>query len=106
MISAAPLLSGPDYKKIPIFENIDITKMAGYCSIQRGAVLPQDLYRHGRSRPVASAETANRPRAAASRALPRIPGPAGRGRSEEHTSELPSLMRISYSVFCLKTHTT
>src|SRR3546814_1776725 len=25
------------------------------------------------------------------------------GRSEEHTSELPSLMRISYAVFCLKT---
>src|SRR3546814_2319343 len=24
------------------------------------------------------------------------------GRSEEHTSELPSLMRISYAVFCLK----
>src|SRR3546814_10373349 len=24
------------------------------------------------------------------------------GRSEEHTSELQSLMRISYSVFCLK----
>src|SRR3546814_6068730 len=23
-------------------------------------------------------------------------------RSEEHTSELPSLMRISYAVFCLK----
>src|SRR3546814_3690610 len=35
-------------------------------------------------------------------------GPAGagglshRGRSEEHTSELQSLMRISYAVFCLK----
>src|SRR3546814_1349522 len=28
--------------------------------------------------------------------------PAG-GRSEEHTSELQSLMRISYAVFCLKT---
>src|SRR3546814_9148450 len=29
------------------------------------------------------------------------------GRSEEHTSELQSLMRISYAVFCLKkkTHT-
>src|SRR3546814_6856819 len=28
---------------------------------------------------------------------------AGRGwRSEEHTSELQSLMRISYAVFCLK----
>src|SRR3546814_8575365 len=25
-----------------------------------------------------------------------------RARSEEHTSELPSLMRISYAVFCLK----
>src|SRR3546814_5063840 len=26
----------------------------------------------------------------------------GGGRSEEHTSELQSLMRISYAVFCLK----
>src|SRR3546814_4641805 len=26
----------------------------------------------------------------------------GQGRSEEHTSELQSLMRISYAVFCLK----
>src|SRR3546814_10446113 len=32
------------------------------------------------------------------------PGGADRldGRSEEHTSELQSLMRISYAVFCLK----
>src|SRR3546814_10707723 len=29
--------------------------------------------------------------------------PDGRNRSEEHTSELQSLMRISYAVFCLKT---
>src|SRR3546814_6899227 len=28
-----------------------------------------------------------------------------RYRSEEHTSELPSLMRISYAVFCLKKKT-
>src|SRR3546814_7702212 len=28
--------------------------------------------------------------------------PAGTRRSEEHTSELQSLMRISYAVFCLK----
>src|SRR3546814_7537199 len=27
---------------------------------------------------------------------------SGRSRSEEHTSELQSLMRISYAVFCLK----
>src|SRR3546814_1723923 len=31
-------------------------------------------------------------------------GPAA-SRSEEHTSELQSLMRISYAVFCLKTKT-
>src|SRR3546814_3963968 len=29
-------------------------------------------------------------------------GAGPRGRSEEHTSELQSLMRISYAVFCLK----
>src|SRR3546814_3498829 len=34
-------------------------------------------------------------------ARPASPGRAGR-RSEEHTSELQSLMRISYAVFCLK----
>src|SRR3546814_16036133 len=38
------------------------------------------------------------------------PAPAGRPsrgrRSEEHTSELQSLMRISYAVFCLKKTTT
>src|SRR3546814_10366687 len=33
--------------------------------------------------------------------LPLIPKPRIR-RSEEHTSELQSLMRISYAVFCLK----
>src|SRR3546814_1575335 len=30
------------------------------------------------------------------------PSPASVTRSEEHTSELQSLMRISYAVFCLK----
>src|SRR3546814_1062628 len=34
-------------------------------------------------------------------AVPRHPA----GRSEEHTSELQSLMRISYAVFCLKKKT-
>src|SRR3546814_8896928 len=32
----------------------------------------------------------------------RAPAPRLAGRSEEHTSELQSLMRISYAVFCLK----
>src|SRR3546814_10570447 len=31
--------------------------------------------------------------------------PGNRSRSEEHTSELQSLMRISYAVFCLKIKT-
>src|SRR3546814_7377213 len=31
-----------------------------------------------------------------------LPGRESRTRSEEHTSELQSLMRISYAVFCLK----
>src|SRR3546814_4600578 len=39
---------------------------------------------------------------------PALPGRADKGdaRSEEHTSELQSLMRISYAVFCLKKKTT
>src|SRR3546814_4822857 len=39
------------------------------------------------------------------RGAPFQQGAAGR-RSEEHTSELQSLMRISYAVFCLKKKTT
>src|SRR3546814_1684968 len=43
---------------------------------------------------------------AASRQTARSPAPAPSAptdpRSEEHTSELQSLMRISYAVFCLK----
>src|SRR3546814_7090144 len=40
--------------------------------------------------------------AAASTEQGRNPMRRGSGRSEEHTSELQSLMRISYAVFCLK----
>src|SRR3546814_5097510 len=41
--------------------------------------------------------------ASAASAPPRGGDPGiGAGRSEEHTSELQSLMRISYAVFCLK----
>src|SRR3546814_2487387 len=44
---------------------------------------------------------------ACGRVLPQGPGiyAIGDGRSEEHTSELQSLMRISYAVFCLRTKT-
>src|SRR3546814_5592511 len=42
---------------------------------------------------------------AAVRRVPIDPAPIYSGRSEEHTSELQSLMRISYAVFCLKKKT-
>src|SRR3546814_5892959 len=38
--------------------------------------------------------------------LATIPGTHMSSRSEEHTSELQSLMRISYAVLCLKKKTT
>src|SRR3546814_5762717 len=46
----------------------------------------------------ARAESARAP----SRSSARPRGAPRRDRSEEHTSELQSLMRISYAVFCLK----
>src|SRR3546814_6547153 len=60
------------------------------------------------------AASGQRPADALSRWMSRACGPlrrrgrwsgcafGGRDRSEEHTSELQSLMRISYAVFCLK----
>src|SRR3546814_3751549 len=42
---------------------------------------------------------------AAERKKDRKAPPSFRERSEEHTSELQSLMRISYAVFCLKKKT-
>src|SRR3546814_10231834 len=68
-----------------------------------------------RARPVDRGETGERPRhwpawrslrnrsQWARRSLILASNP--RGRSEEHTSELQSIMRISYAVFLLKKHT-
>src|SRR3546814_9343732 len=47
-----------------------------------------------------AATSRNCPSVSASRC--HLPMPAAQGRSEEHTSELQSLMRISYAVFFLK----
>src|SRR3546814_6091630 len=67
------------------------------------------LFRSGPGSPVAGSPAgglAHRPRANPRSPLrPRRCGTASRSRrirSEEHTSELQSLMRISYAVFCLK----
>src|SRR3546814_4777144 len=54
---------------------------------------PGDRGSHCRSRPGGTQPRAHRGSGA---------GRRDRDRSEEHTSELQSLMRISYAVFCLK----
>src|SRR3546814_7111241 len=80
-------------------------RAAGVRSRYRDAVplrrsLPDVLRAHGRS-PAAHQRLARQPRR-----RPRLPEGSGdrrqSRRSEEHTSELQSLMRISYAVFCLK----
>src|SRR3546814_5472483 len=55
-----------------------------------------------------SLDEIRRPRLRPSGSAAIVWGTGGEDRSEEHTSELQSLMRISYPVFCLKhkkTHT-
>src|SRR3546814_8889191 len=80
-----------------------------YTTLFRSTVSPGAFRQHLRRRRLqATAPARHRP-------WPRVesggqrqgPGPrTGRPRSEEHTSELQSLMRTSYAVFCLKKKTT
>src|SRR3546814_4509270 len=74
------------------------------------------LSRHRKARPVKPcrvrtisssqhAERKNQPSQFLFQSRP-FPARACARRSEEHTSELQSLMRISYAVFCLKKNTT
>src|SRR3546814_7586082 len=78
------------------------------CRGARAQRLRQEVYcRLQRARPDFSGERRIRRRTTrmgrgASLPILRMPGQFGRFRSEEHTSELQSLMRISYAVFCLK----
>src|SRR3546814_8570024 len=67
---------------------------------RRHAVLPHPIHQVGHADLVAGSGVHRR--------LSRTSGfrghcPTGQSRSEEHTSELQSLMRTSYAVFCLKT---
>src|SRR3546814_6622656 len=57
------------------------------------------LFRSGRVRAPAGLGHRGQQRGAV---VPAAGRPSHRDRSEEHTSELQSLMRISYAVFCLK----
>src|SRR3546814_8765860 len=59
-----------------------------------------------RAAAVRRSDTAPSPPAVAARGPAAASRKAEPRRSEEHTSELQSLMRTSYAVFCLKTKTT
>src|SRR3546814_9954326 len=63
------------------------------------------LWQHDPKRPIGRIERIEED-ARGLRVIGRLSGASGPGRdaarSEEHTSELQSLMRISYAVFCLK----
>src|SRR3546814_7266518 len=74
----------------------------GFQVAERLAQLPTDQRRHRRIRPDVPAKhereskPVDRHLRGACRAAPAV------GRSEEHQTQLQSLMRISYAVFCLK----
>src|SRR3546814_6558293 len=59
-------------------------------------------HRRGRTSPPPPARRTRNRSAESPRAPPRCVRTTRSARSEEHTSELQSLMRISYAVFCLK----
>src|SRR3546814_6355585 len=63
------------------------------------------FFLRGRGLELAQALSDLRPRARRARIILR-PAAVSMRRSEEHTSELQSLMRISYAVFCLKKKNT
>src|SRR3546814_4866073 len=67
-----------------------------YCGAV-GSFWSRQPLRLNEKRRLSLASQSSRSRAATLSSLPR---------SEEHTSELQSLMRISYAVFCLKKQTT
>src|SRR3546814_15619254 len=67
------------------------------------AQMAQDIEdRFGHFTPVAHAQLGVRAKPMRQRGISRIFPLQDFARSEEHTSELQSLMRISYAVFCLK----
>src|SRR3546814_8228997 len=79
---------------------------AAAAAVRRGAASRRDAvgqYRRGGPAGLHRHRSRGQPGQPAGGAVPAAgPVGAGLGRSEEHTSELQSLMRISYAVFCLK----
>src|SRR3546814_2819571 len=86
-------------QRIPIAVSDGVDDGGGYLSGQNrfchATKLPRIASSVDRLWPPVEAALARRPHG-------RSAAQNNRGRSEEHTSELQSLMRISYAVFCLK----
>src|SRR3546814_6794608 len=85
----------------PLFRSVALALEAGSaCYVPFGAVVGQrhDAAAALRQRHGALADRGQRVAGDVERAQEVVAA----GRSEEHTSELQSLMRISYAVFCLK----
>src|SRR3546814_5122564 len=75
--------------------DLEISKVRQYGALSRaGVAIPRTIAVAGKGRLVQAAREAF--------GKGRFILKPNRGRSEEHTSELQSLMRISYAVFCLK----
>src|SRR3546814_3231653 len=77
----------------PIYQTLTATRMEQRCD---GELVPPPDQPRGLARIV------DKVRDAIGSEEPAAPAPTAPLRSEEHTFELQSLMRISYAVFCLK----
>src|SRR3546814_8846365 len=89
IIPAAIIFGGVRFAEIPAFGAV---RRLGRRAIAR----------IGTAVPVAEAHLLRLARRAIGAPAGKTPVIGSLGRSEEHTSELQSLMRISYAVFCLK----
>src|SRR3546814_2582008 len=93
-----------------LFPYTTLFRSAGLYLLRQRYRLDRLRRRHARHSLPAAQGDFQRPRDLARHAVPRCAVRRAQGRdggnhlrSEEHTSELQSLMRISYAVFCLKT---
>src|SRR3546814_1509087 len=94
-----------DHRDLHVLTHSFPTRRSSDLSTRLPSTVPTSADRAGarRGSEASSARTTSTPRSA-----PRLTfaissaATAGSSRSEEHTSELQSLMRISYAVFCLK----
>src|SRR3546814_3636754 len=97
---------GPSPIKVaPLIESPSLPFSILYASVQLKTNLPDTMSTCPPPKLLAKMPFLTRPSSSAGSSLPprmKVLVIRGIGRSEEHTSELQSLMRISYAVFCLK----